>query len=322
MISSPVLLLVYRRPEVTQRVLESLRSLGVGRLYVVGDGPRVSGGKKEAEAVAAVRELVDRGDWGEQSRQCLWRQGNLGCAEGVSSGISWFFEQEERGIILEDDCLVGRDWFGMADFLLDHFRTEKRVGHISAQNPHPEGFSGEASYLFSRYPHCWGWGTWRNRWARYDHAMSDWPELRESDWLRNLLGGNRVHAAHWRSVFDRVSRGEIDSWAYRWTYTLWRENWLSVLPGSNQVEHLDFSSGSTHFSKSRPKIILPPVGRLERPFRHPESLQADMQIDALTERRVYRHSLIKQIGDRLARYPGFYQLREFFRAARARFQRG
>ena len=36
---------------------------------------------------------------------------NMGCGKRMSSGISWAFEQEEKLIILEDDCLADFSFF-------------------------------------------------------------------------------------------------------------------------------------------------------------------------------------------------------------------
>ncbi len=53
--------------------------------------------------MAATREVIDREiNWPCQIER-LYSATNQGCRLGVSRPISWFFEQVEEGIILEDD---------------------------------------------------------------------------------------------------------------------------------------------------------------------------------------------------------------------------
>ena len=67
------------------------------------DGPR-EGYLGEMEKINKVREIVTKIDWSCEVKT-LFREKNLGCKKGVSEAINWFFEHEEEGIILEDDCV-------------------------------------------------------------------------------------------------------------------------------------------------------------------------------------------------------------------------
>ena len=41
----------------------------------------------------------------------------------MSTAISWFFEQEERGIILEDDCVPNLDFFTFCETYFQLFEN-------------------------------------------------------------------------------------------------------------------------------------------------------------------------------------------------------
>lgn len=104
-LSTPILYLIFNRPKLTGRTFEAIRKVKPQRLYIAGDGPRTGKGPAEQNLVRETRELVlQKIDW-PCDVKTLFRDNNLGCGRAVSEAISWFFEQEEMGIILEDDCL-------------------------------------------------------------------------------------------------------------------------------------------------------------------------------------------------------------------------
>src|SRR5688572_28086524 len=101
--TSPVLFIIFSRYDCTKRVFDAIGEYKPARLYIAADGPRpgVAGDKEKFDA---VRELVSKINWPCEVKH-LFRENNLGMKQAVPSAISWFFEQEEQGIILEDDCL-------------------------------------------------------------------------------------------------------------------------------------------------------------------------------------------------------------------------
>src|SRR5262249_28027120 len=150
----PVLFLVFNRPETTARVMEAIRAVCPKRLYVAADGPR-KGKSGEADRCAEARRIATRVDWPCQVRT-LFREGNLGCRDAVSGAITWFFECESEGIILEDDCLPSIDFFRYCAELLERYRDDERVMAIcgSAYADVPSDYP--SSYYFSYYADMWG----------------------------------------------------------------------------------------------------------------------------------------------------------------------
>ena len=154
----PVLLLTWRRPETTRQVIEAIRPVAPSRLYVASDGPRNA---VEARAVDATRALMTQlVDWPCQIKT-RYSETNQGCQLGVSAAITWFFEHEQAGIVLEDDCVPHPDFFPYCRELLMRYWDDSRVWCISGDNFQAGVWRGEGSYYFSRYNHCWGWATWR-----------------------------------------------------------------------------------------------------------------------------------------------------------------
>jgi hypothetical protein len=211
----------------------------------------------------------------------LFREENLGCKVAVSSGITWFFEQVEEGIILEDDCLPNATFFQFCKELLDEYRGDERVMMVSGDNFQPRR-RGEASYYFSRYTHIWGWATWRRAWRHYDLEMKAWPEYRRQMRLYTFLPPSLAKMAE--RHMDTAYRGRISTWDAQWLFACWNNDGVSVIPSVNLISNID--SGGTHMKVYDP-CIHHPVGNIAFPMTHPASVEINNAADQYIQRYVY-----------------------------------
>lgn len=273
-----VLFLVFNRPDTTAQVFEAIRQAKPPRLYVAADGPReVRQG--EAERVAKVREIATAVDWPCEVKT-LFREKNLGCKFAVSGAITWFFEQEERGIILEDDCLPHPDFFYFCETLLDRYADDERVSVISGDNFQNGIQRGEGSYYFSQYNHVWGWASWRRAWQHYDGELSFWPEWKRSEaWLSKFP--DRVERRYWEKIFDRMYAQQIDTWDYPWTASVWYRGGLSATPNVNLVSNIGFGPDSTHTASADSPLAgmaTSAIGKLTHPAVVTQDKAADLYV--------------------------------------------
>lgn len=283
---SPILFLVFNRPQTTRQVFRSIRASRPKRLYVAADGPR-AGRAGEAELCAEVRRIATAVDWPCEIRT-LFRERNLGCKMGVSGGIDWFFEHEPEGIILEDDVRPVTSFFEFCDDLLERYRNADRVSMISGSNLVDGRVRTNGSYFFSRYTQIWGWASWRRAWRHYDVAMADWPAWRDRGGLRSVSGGSRLFEIYWRHTFDACHQGKKDTWDYQWTFASWRAGSLAVLPSANQTDNVGFGSHATHTLAQAPVYVSDsPARPLQFPLVHPLEIERDAAADALIDSMLY-----------------------------------
>jgi GR25 family glycosyltransferase involved in LPS biosynthesis len=277
-LQTAVLFLVFNRPDNTAQVFEAIRQARPLRLYVAADGPR-EGREGEAEIVTRVREIATAVDW-RCDIKTLFRGKNLGCKHSVSGAINWFFEQEQQGIILEDDCLPHPDFFSFCETLLKLYSDDERVSVITGNNFQNGRWRGDASYYFSKYNHCWGWASWRRAWKYYDGELSFWPNWCASDtWSR--LHSNKVERRYWERIFNRVREGQIDSWAYPWTASVWFNGGLTATPNVNLVSNIGFGPGSTHTTAANSPLAnmaTNAVGELSHPVFIAQNQAADQYV--------------------------------------------
>jgi hypothetical protein len=183
--STPAVLLVaFARPDLLRRVLAQVREARPSRVFVSVDGPRPERAD-DAAATAACHAVAAEIDWPCEVKTRFLNE-NHGCKLAVSGAISWFFEQVEEGIILEEDCVPGAAFFSFCAELLERYRDDARVGLISGNNFLPGALWRDEGHGFTRYAFIWGWATWRRAWEKFDRDLQDWPERRPSDWLRRV----------------------------------------------------------------------------------------------------------------------------------------
>lgn len=248
-LNTAVLFLVFNRLDTTKKVFEVIRQARPTRLYIAADGARENVAY-ELEKVRAVRDfIIENIDW-ECEVKYLFRDQNLGCKYAVSEAITWFFENEEAGIILEDDCLPSPAFFEFASKALREYSEKNEVFSIAGTNLIASKFDYEQ--CFSLHGSIWGWATWRRAWSDYNveecslslqdcyHYATSFREF------LNILAIRR---------FAKTS--SYRSWDYQWLFHRIKSRGLTLMPKENLVINIGFDSGTHHDGSL--KFSYPPV---------------------------------------------------------------
>jgi hypothetical protein len=249
---TPILFLIFNRPDVTRQVFQTIRDQKPAHLYVAADGPRPhkSG---EAQLCTETREIIEQVDW-DCNVQKLYRDENLGCGRAVSEAITWFFEQENEGIILEDDCLPDASFYPFCREMLERFRDNDQVGSVSGNNFLPPGMRVSAPYGFSKYAQIWGWATWARFWKNYDFELSG----EEEEWEEIIKRVNSIeyHARYWIEVFRAMKSGLLDTWDYQVIFSSWKNGFVHIYPSRNLISNLGYGESATHTNFESPLAAL------------------------------------------------------------------
>ncbi len=272
--SPAVLLIVFNRPKETAQILERVRLIKPHRLYIAGDGPRL-GRIDDHENCREVRRLV-----AELQADCdvftRWSEENLGIADHPPSAISWFFENEDMGIILEDDCLPSPDFFKFAREMLLKFQHNHRVMLVSGFNVRGVWEECEGDYFFSNLGGIWGWASWRRAWNHFDAQMKGLEELIDNGYFERTLGPSLAKVRV--RQFLSVQAGEVVSWAIPWGYSRNRLGGLAVVPRVSLIENIGFSPAATN-TKGSSHLSLVRAGHLRPPYEGPPNVVPDMVYD-------------------------------------------
>jgi hypothetical protein len=243
MFDTPILFLIYKRPDKTLKVFEEIRKIKPRQLFVVGDGPKSIDQQAQCQL---ARDVILKVDW-DCEVKTLFREKNIGSKYSVSSGIDWFFSYVDEGIILEDDCLPNDSFFFFCAELLERYRTNLKIMHISGSNLNDNINLDNTTYHFSRYPVTWGWATWKRAWSNYD------LELEDSKFYYKLIE-KRFNDPFERRVWKTVLRTlhQLDAWDYQWIFAILKANGLCANTNHNFVVNIGFDEGATHTTYDNP----------------------------------------------------------------------
>lgn len=244
--NSPVLLITFNRPDHTHRVLEAIMAANPEDLYVFQDGAR-EGNENDAKKCAEVRCVVEELTKDTNAvLHTLYSEKNLGCGAGPMTGISWFFSQVERGIVMEDDCLPHPDFFGYCEELLEKYKYDKKVLFINS-TLYDDRWKCDASYDFSRYMVTGAWAGWRRTWQGFD---LDLKGLDAKAFRKHVLQltDNRAEANWWFSIVKEIQHDERKKsyWDYQMQIHLFRNSAMTIHPKVNLVSNIGFDGAGTH----------------------------------------------------------------------------
>ena len=277
---APVALILFNRPELTEKVFARIADSRPEKLFLIADGPR-EGNEKDTELCKRARQVVEKVDW-ECEVYKNFSEENLGCGVRPATGIDWVFETVDRAIILEDDCLPDPTFFRFCDELLELYKDDDRVMQINGDNFQIGHIRTEHSYYFSEYPLTWGWATWRRAWKHYDYQIKQWQELRNTDFPLQITR-NPDAASYWRINFETASNaksaGDISFWDYQWTFAFWLQRGLSISPRENLVMNVGFGEDATHTTgKNNPHAYTPAIP-MSFPMDHPPNMLVNSEAD-------------------------------------------
>jgi hypothetical protein len=259
-------------------VYERIREVKPERLYVAADGAREGRGD-ELERCKEARAVIEGVDW-ECEVKTLFRDRNLGCKVAVSEAITWFFEQEEYGIILEDDCLPDPSFFQFCEELLVRYKDDDRIGHISGDCFYPEIFKNGLSYDFCAFAQIWGWASWRRVWKNYDINFKYWEQAQNDKRKINNLFQNLKEKIYFSSfISDAISGRSMNTWDAQYLFMLRTQNQLSVYPSVNLITNIGLNNQyATNTQKSSTKGSIR-NGTIKFPLTHPEYIMSNKTIN-------------------------------------------
>ena len=276
-IDVPVLFIAFNRVDAARQVLNTIRQARPPRLYFACDGPRSEAERMKCDAVRALTSEVD---W-PCELFTRFSPVNLGVRMGEATAMTWFWENEEMGIVLEDDTYPSHSFFGYCQELLHHYKNDERVWAIMGTNlMDEERPATPGSYHFSAhgYGAYWGWAGWRRVWEKYDVDMKAWPMLRDSGMLDgHFLSRAERNEAH--KLFEHTWTGDIRSWDYQFDLGRICDQALNIIPARNLVRNIGFGSEGTHTVNPNDRRNREGVGGIELPLVHPPHMLVDLAWD-------------------------------------------
>jgi len=253
---TPILLLIFNRPDITEKIFNIIKSIKPMKLYIAADGPR-NNKKGDKDLCQKTRDVTNEITWDCEVKR-LYRLDNLGCSEAIKTAIRWFFEHENEGIILEDDCIPNIDYFEFTSNLLNKYRHNPKIMMITGFNPQSESSNLVESYYFSRWATIWGWATWKRAWCLFDEALSEWPEYSKLFEDDKYFESCPVFKEYLMYSFDKnYMQRDKTAWSYLWVYTMLKNDGLCIVPSVNLISNIGHEGAHQTGGGYTPYLDLP-----------------------------------------------------------------
>ncbi len=286
-ITTPILLIAFNRPKCISEVFEQVRKVKPTKLYYAVDGAR--NGKDEEDKVNACRDIIKQVDW-DCEVHTLFRNKNVGCGHGPSDAISWAFENEDRLIVLEDDCVPSLSFFYFCEEMLERYENDTRVNMISGRS-HQSGsiYFKDQDYIFTYWAHTWGWATWKRCWEQFDMMVSDIPDFLAMGGALNLLAtkaqGKKINKGL-QALYNHRKWEATHSWDSQWSYTRLKTG-LGIVPCKNLIHNI--GDYGTH-SGGHSKVHDMPAEEMPETLRHPKFIIPNKGYEILHYKRHIKKS--------------------------------
>lgn len=288
----PVLIIAFNRPKITENLIKELKKIKPKEIFFAVDGPRKNN-KEDKIKVKETQEVIKNIDWPCKVKKLI-RTENKGCKYGPAEAIDWLFKNVDKGIILEDDCLPNKSFFKFCEQLLEKYKDDERIMHISGTNYNRNWKSNLDSYYFSKYPFIWGWATWRRAWNKYDIEMKNYEIFKKETYLKQIFP-NKLEAMTIKKGFKTVYKTNFTAWDHQWLYTVISNNGLSIVPNENLITNIGMGADATHTNTKLEEKRSLPTKELKFPLKHPEFILQNKESDKYYFKWIFIQKIINTL---------------------------
>ena len=313
---TPILLMVYIKPETTIEIVNKLKEIKPKKLYISINVP-LKKNKDEIIKNDHVLEILKLISW-KCKIKYKKRKKHVDAYTSYRDAIRWFFKNEEEGIVLEDDTLPNKSFFIFCSRMLKKYRNDKRISQVCGSSFKNHNKFYNANYFFSNYNLCWGYATWRRSIKHYDEMMSKWPYLKKNNYLFKIIN-NKKFVSYWTDIFDEQYKKKFRAWDYIWLYSNWSKNKIGIIPNKHLVRNIGFVKDATH-TKIKYKDWFNKLKTQEMNFKnfHPKSIEADLNYDNWLSRTVFKVDKI-YLKKQIIKNRFYKKLKPFHKILKKRF---
>jgi hypothetical protein len=242
-IKTPVVFIIYNRPEKTQQSFASIQVYQPEILYIIADGPR---NEEDELKVRKTREIVEQIDWNCEVIQ-IYSETNMSCGLRIYTGLNEVFESTEKAIIIEDDIVVSQDFFTFCSTMLNHYENDPRLMAVNGWNGWIEYNSNQQDAFLNKYNSVWGWATWKRAWEKYQFEPDHEIEM-VSNSLKKYFNNHSREKLALHTYKQRLWQN-YNTWDMQWNLAIFLNNGLIISSSRNLCSNIGFDLEGTHLTQ-------------------------------------------------------------------------
>ena len=250
-IKTPLVLFTFNRPDNLQLQLDAIRDFYFEKIYFISDGPN---SQNDISGISECRAKIRKID--NYKELVLFENSeNWGCKRNFLSNLERIFQNEEKIIVLEDDCIPLPTFFQFCEWSLKYYENNNEIKLVSGSNL--LDFISDEKYRcnFSQYINIWGWAGWRDKtW----NILNPYLSISSLDILNDenlkFKELNYLEQIYWKSIFKH-SIYSHKIWDFYLQFGFFKSNGLSVYPAKNLIKNIGFGEDATH-TKYTPEYVI------------------------------------------------------------------
>ena len=172
----------------------------------------------------------------------ILRNKNFGVAKNIISGINFVLENNKKIIVLEDDLELSKNFLNYINSGLNIYKNDKTVASIHGWSFPINLDKNIPDYFFLRGADCWGWGTWKRAWEKFNPSAEELINKIKKSNLKKLFNFN--NAFDYFKMLEDQMKQKNDSWAIRWHASTFLENMYTLYPKISLVKNNGTKKGA------------------------------------------------------------------------------
>ena len=264
---APIAIFTYKRVDFLKKLIHSLKKNLLCKNSVVYFFADKWNNSNDKEKVLEVRNFIKHID-GFKKKIIVFRDKNFGLSKNIISGINFVLKTNKKIIVLEDDLELSHNFLNYINSGLNIYKNTKTVASIHGWSFPINFHKNTPNYFFLRGADCWGWGTWKRAWEKFNSNGEELINIIQKNNLKKLFNLNNNYD-YFKMLEDQIEK-KNDSWAIRWHASTFLENMYTLYPKLSFVKNngvkkgthsnFDFLNFGKNFSdKKYQKIVKIPV---------------------------------------------------------------
>jgi hypothetical protein len=238
--SAPIAIFTYKRLNYLKILIDSLKRNSLSKNSVVfffSDGWKCD---SDIDDVSNVRKYIAQVS-GFKKIFIILRPKNYGLSKNIIDGINFVLKNNKKIIVLEEDLKLSKNFLTFINSGLKIYENETRVASINGWFFPLSNKKNIEDTFFIRGADCWGWGTWRRAWKKFDTDGQRLLNKIRKNKLEKLFNFNNSFN-YMKMLQDQINK-KNQSWAIRWYASTFLENMYTLHPRLSLVENTGTKNG-------------------------------------------------------------------------------